>query len=125
MMDGLDLLSWALLLNGSFFCVVGGIGIVKFPEFYTRTHAASITDTMGAGLILTGLMIQALMPLVEHGWALLDSPSPNPFLLCFKVALLGIFLLLTSPTSGHALVKAAYAKGVSVDRDSGVSNSRD
>jgi len=110
---------WGLLGLGTFLCVIGGIGIVRFPEFYARTHAASITDTMGAGLILTGLMGQALLPLVEHGWAVLETPTPNPLLLCFKVALLGIFILLTSPTSGHALVKAAYARGVAVNPQAG------
>jgi len=88
-------LSAILILLGTVMCLIGGWGILRFPEFYTRTHAASITDTMGAGLVLTGLM-------VESGFTLL----------MVKVAMIGIFLLLTSPTSGHALVKAAYAQGL-------------
>ena len=103
-------------------CIIGGIGIIRFPDFYARTHAASITDTMGAGMMLIGLMVQSLVPIAEHGWDVLSTPTPNPLLLCFKVALLGVFLLLTSPTSGHALVKAAYAKGVRADAGKGEAN---
>ena len=118
-MRAIDIVSWFLLVVGSVFCVIGGVGIIRFPEFYARTHAASITDTMGAGMVLAGLMVQSLVPIFEHGWAVLDTPTPNPLLLCFKLALLGIFILLTSPTSGHALVKAAYAKGVRAENKAG------
>jgi multicomponent Na+:H+ antiporter subunit G len=54
----IDGISFALLLAGSFFAVVGGIGLVRLPCFYARFHGAGITDTLGAGLILTGLMFQ-------------------------------------------------------------------
>ena len=118
----LDIASWSALVLGAVFCIIGGIGILRFPEFYSRTHAASITDTLGAGLILLGLMLQALEPLAEHGLAVLDTPTPNPLLLCFKVALVGLFILLTSPTSGHALVKAAYAMGIRGDQTPEVSD---
>ncbi len=92
----LDLLSWAALMAGCFFCVVGGIGLLRFPDFYTRTHAASITDTLGAGLVLFGLAMQ----------------SDGDVLVLAKLFFVGAFLFLTSPTSGHALAKAAYAEGV-------------
>ena len=59
-----DVISWACILSGSFFAVVGGIGIVRLPDFYTRLHGGGITDTMGAGLILLGLMFQAGLTLV-------------------------------------------------------------
>ena len=52
----LDIVSWALILAGSFFTVVGAIGLVRMPDVYTRMHAASVTDTLGAGLLLAGLM---------------------------------------------------------------------
>lgn len=54
----LDLLSWLALLGGLFFLAVGGIGLLRLPDFYTRLHAAGITDTLGAGLILLGLCFQ-------------------------------------------------------------------
>ena len=91
----LDIVSWVLLVGGGVFCVIGGVGILRMPDFYTRTHAASITDTMGAGMMLTGLMIQGGLTLVTA-----------------KLAMLIVFTLVASPTAGHALVKAAYAHGV-------------
>ena len=46
----LDILSWALLAGGSFFIIVGNIGLVRMPDLFTRMHAASLVDTLGAGL---------------------------------------------------------------------------
>ena len=91
----LDIASAVLLVLGGIFCLIGGIGMLRLPDFYTRTHAASIPDTLGAGLILVGLALQA----------------PHWIVAVKLIAILG-FLLFTSPTSGHALVKAAYAHGV-------------
>ncbi len=91
----LDAVSWVFLVLGALFCVIGGLGILRFPDFYIRVHAAGITDTLGAGLILTGLMLQG-------GWSQVT----------IKLGLVLMFLLATSPTATHALVKAAYAHGV-------------
>jgi len=92
-----DGLSWLLLVSGSAFCLLGGIGLVRFPDFYTRIHATGLTDTMGAGLVLSGLMLQA-------GWTLVSV----------KLVFILAFLLVTSPTANHALVKAAFAHGIKV-----------
>jgi multicomponent Na+:H+ antiporter subunit G len=90
-----DLASWISLVLGSAFCVVGGIGMIRMPDFYTRTHAASLTDTLGATLILFGLGLQAGLSLIT-----------------VKLIFVLVFIYLTSPTSAHALVKAAYSRGV-------------
>ena len=96
-MSLLEAAAAVLLSFGTFFCVVGGIGLHRMPDFYTRTHAASITDTLGAGLVLVGLMF-----LCEgQHWVV---PA--------KLAMVLIFVLVTSPTSGHALVKAAAGEGL-------------
>jgi len=87
----LDIASWVLLISGSFFVIVGGIGLLRLPDFYTRVHAASITDTVGAWLIILGLLLQ-----VEHT------------LVGIKLIMILLFLILTSPLSSHALTKAAY-----------------
>ena len=92
-----DVVSWIFLSLGTFFCLVGGIGIHRMPDFYARTHAASITDTLGAGMVLVGLMFLCQG---EH-WTV-----------PVKLGMVLLFLLLTSPTAGHALVKAAAADGV-------------
>ena len=91
----LDIASWILLVAGGLFSIIGTIGLVRLPEVYTRMHGASVTDTLGAGLILAGLMLQAGLTLVT-----------------VKLAFLGIFIFFASPAATHALVKAAMARGV-------------
>ena len=49
MTEVLDALSWLALLGGSAFCIVGAIGLLRMPDFWARTHAAGLTDTLGAG----------------------------------------------------------------------------
>jgi len=91
----IDVISLVLLLGGSFFAVVGGIGLIRLPCFFARFHGAGITDTLGAGLILTGLMFQGGLSLNT-----------------VKLAMVLFFLLVSSPTSTHALAKAALHHGV-------------
>ena len=86
----LDLASWAALLAGGFLIFTGGIGMLRFPDLYTRMHAASVTDTGGAGLVLVGLMLQAGLTLVT-----------------VKLVLILWFLLFTGPVASHVLAKAA------------------
>ncbi|MGE0118631.1 MAG: monovalent cation/H(+) antiporter subunit G [Dongiaceae bacterium] len=90
-----DLLSWSLILSGSLFAITGGVGVLRLPDFYTRLHGASITDTAGAGLIMLGLMLQAGLTLVT-----------------VKLVLILAFLFLTGPTATHALARAALISGV-------------
>ncbi len=98
----IDTLSWICLLAGGALGIVGGIGIHRFPDFYSRLHAAGITDTLCAMLILLGLGLQA-------GWSLA----------AFKLALIFVFLFFTSPTASHALANAALHSGLKpgLDRD--------
>ena len=91
----LDILSWICLLTGGALGIVGGIGIHRFPDFYSRMHAAGITDTLCAMLILLGLGLQA-------GWSIA----------AFKLALIFVFLFFTSPTASHALTNAALHTGL-------------
>ena len=90
-----DLLSAIFLAGGAFFCLVGGVGLVRMPDFYTRMHAASVTETLGAGLMLIGLMLQAGLTLVA-----------------VKLAMIGLLILFASPTASHALAKAALGSGL-------------
>jgi multicomponent Na+:H+ antiporter subunit G len=90
-----DIVSWIFLVLGAFFCMTGGLGLLRFPDFYSRLHGGGITDTLGAGLILIGLMFQG-------GWSMVTV----------KLIMILGFLLLTSPTSTHALSKAALSSGL-------------
>ncbi|VAW85368.1 Na(+) H(+) antiporter subunit G [hydrothermal vent metagenome] len=91
----IDVLSWVCLCSGGLLGVIGGIGIHRFPDFYTRLHAAGTTDTLCAMLILLGLGLQADLSL--------DA---------FKLILIFVFLFFTSPTSSHALASAAMHGGL-------------
>ena len=61
----INLLSWICLLFGSFFAISGGVGLLRFPDFFSRLHPAGVTDTLGAALILIGLMFQAGFSLIS------------------------------------------------------------
>lgn len=90
-----DIISWFCLILGALFCMTGGLGLLRFPDFYSRLHGGGITDTLGAGLILIGLMFQGGLSMVT-----------------VKLVMILGFLLLTSPTSTHALSKAAWSSGL-------------
>ena len=96
-----DILSWVLLSAGGGFVLVGGIGALRMPNLYTRMHAASVTDTMGAVLVIAGVMLQAGFSLVT-----------------IKLAAILLFLLITSPTSSYALASAALLAGIKPDAGS-------
>lgn len=91
----LDAASWILLAAGGIACVIGAVGMLRMPDFYTRIHAASVSDALGAGLILAGLLLQA-------GWTLV----------AVKLVVIGLLLLFTSPAATHALAKAALERGL-------------
>ena len=91
----LDIVSWFFLITGSFFCLSGGVGLLRFPDFFTRIHAASLTDTLGAGLILIGLMFQAGVGITLA-----------------KLVMILILSLLAGTTASHAMAKAALKSGM-------------
>lgn len=80
-----------MILLGAFFVFSGALGIVRFPDFFTRLHAAGVCDSLGLPLVLLGLACHA------------DSG-----LVAAKLVLLTIFILFVSPTACHALAKAAF-----------------
>ena len=106
MMVLISILTWALLLGGSFFAVVGGIGIVRLPEFFSRLHGGGITDTLGAGLIIAGLLFRGA-ELLFQGELSLGETS----LVTAKLLMILFFLMVTSPTSCHALARSAMTQG--------------
>ena len=91
----IDVLSWALLAGGSFFILTGSIGLLRMPDFFSRTHPAGLIDTLGATLIIGGLILQSGFTQVT-----------------IKLVLILILLFLTSPTATHALAQAALASGL-------------
>ncbi|TDC04067.1 hypothetical protein E1267_24050 [Nonomuraea longispora] len=95
----LEILSAVLLAAGTLFIVSGAVGLLRFPDFYTRIHATGITDSAGAGLILLGLLLRTTT--WEAGVRLL---------------IILLFLVVTGPTATHLLAHAARRDGVPVWR---------
>lgn len=96
----LDVISWIMLTAGGVFVFIGGLGALRMPNLYTRMHAASLTDTMAAVLILGGIMLQA-----------------GATLATIKLAAILLFLLFTSPTASNALANAAILSGQQPEED--------
>lgn len=95
MSEFLDVVSWILLVTGGVVSVIAGFGILRFPDLFSRMHAASMLDTVGAACVLGGLILQAGFTVVA-----------------FKLFMVFAFLAITTSTAAHALAKSALADGV-------------
>ena len=91
MLELRETLGWLLLVPGSLFCLIGGLGLLRLPDVYTRMHAAGVLDTLGAALILVGLML-----------------IPSDWTVTVKLAGILFFLYVTSSTATHAVAHAAW-----------------
>lgn len=90
-----DVMGWAFILSGSLFMIIGAVGAVRFPDFWTRLHAISVIDTGGMLLLTAGMVMQ----------------SPD-WLIAIKLIFIGIFLFITGPTASHAVANAALVSGL-------------
>ena len=90
----IDLLSWGCFLLGGFLCLTGGVGLLRFPDFFSRVHAVGVTETLATPLLLIGVMLQ-LGPTLDSG----------------KLLLVMAFVLATNPTASNAMAKAALRGG--------------
>ena len=84
------IISMGFLLVGSFLCLTGGIGILRFPDFYARMHAVGVTDTLATSMILIGLILYSTELMVG-----------------IKLVIILLMTLFISPTASHALANAA------------------
>jgi monovalent cation/proton antiporter MnhG/PhaG subunit len=91
----LEALSAVFAGIGALFFFAGTLGILRLPDFYARTHAATKCDTVGAGSLLLALAI--------HTGADIST---------LKILVLATLVLVSSPTSGHALARAAHRTGL-------------
>ncbi|MCL9814911.1 monovalent cation/H(+) antiporter subunit G [Natranaeroarchaeum aerophilus] len=84
-----------LLVGGLFFTLVSAVGVIRLPDVYSRTHTASQTDTLGAGLALAAVALAL-------GWT---TSSILTVILLF-------FIFVTNPTAAHAIARAADEEGI-------------
>ena len=85
-----DMIGLALVFGGLFFVFVSSLGLIRFPDFYTRSHALGKSDTLGTILVLGGLAVYAGLTLSS-----------------FKLLLILVFVALGNPTATHSLARAA------------------
>jgi len=91
----IEIICTIFIIAGLFFVVVGTIGLLRFPDFYSRMHATGKCDTLGEGLILVGLM-------VYQGFDLISV----------KLLFLATFIFIANPVATHAIARKAYKVGL-------------
>ncbi|MDZ7713260.1 MAG: monovalent cation/H(+) antiporter subunit G [Rhodovibrio sp.] len=95
-MDGVsEIIAGVIILIGSFFVFVAAVGIVRMPDVYVRMHAATKAGTLGSGLLLLAVAVQA-----EE----LD--------VVLRAVAAVLFLIATTPVAAHLLGRASYISGV-------------
>lgn len=80
---------------GSLAVIIGGIGLIRLPDVYARIHAAGMIDTAGVACFILGMMCL-------FGWSLIS----------FKLLMIGVFIMFTSPVSSHAIAQLAHQQGI-------------
>ena len=95
----IEVLSWLMIIAGSISAIIGAFGAYRFPDFWSRLHAVSITDTAGVILLLAGMCLQS-------GFTLITA----------KLIIIGLFLFVTGPTATHAAANAALISGLMPNR---------
>lgn len=90
----ITILQMVTISLGVFFLFTGTVGLIRMPDVFTRMHATTKCDTLGVGLVLAGLMLRA------GSWQSL-----------VKLALILLFMWLTSPTVAHLVGQAAWLSG--------------
>lgn len=91
----LQILSALCILGGTVFIVAAAFGVVRFPDFYSRLHAAGTSDTLGQLLVILGLILAAGFSLVS-----------------LKLAMIAFFIFILNPTATHALARGAWVCGI-------------
>ena len=91
----MQILAVVLIIGGAFFLTVSAIGLLRFPDFYSRTHAVGKSETLGTILVLSGLA-------VYNGWELSTA----------KILFILVFVLIANPTATHAISRAALRSGL-------------
>ena len=94
-MTVLEILAIIIMVAGSLIMLAAAIGVLRFPDFFARLHAAGKGDTLGQGLILLGLMLPAGLSLIS-----------------FKLALIILFIFIFNPTATHALARGGWVLGM-------------
>jgi len=104
-MGALNIVTYIFVIIGLLFNVVGVVGLHRFPDVYTRLHAATKCTTFGSIFIIMAVIVQS-----ASIWAVEGASSPQSILSIHAVIAL-VALLITNATSAHAIARAAYRSG--------------
>ncbi len=99
-------ISVILIIAGLFFSCAASIGLIRFPDFYTRMHATGKGDTLGIFLILLGAAFYHLFHGGQDGFSLANA------LTFIKIMFITVFIFLSNPTATHAIFKAGLSSGI-------------
>lgn len=102
----MNVITYIFIAIGCFFNMIGSIGLHRFPDVYTRLHAATKCTTFGAILLIVAVMIQSVNVWVTEG---ISSPQS---VLTLHALIALVCILLTNPTSAHAIARAAHRSGI-------------
>jgi multicomponent Na+:H+ antiporter subunit G len=102
----LNTVTYVLIGIGLFFNLMAGVGLLRFPDFYTRLHAGTKCTTFGSIFLIGAVVLQAVAAWVNGGWGSPDS------ILAFRGIIALAAILLTNPTGAHAIARAGYRSGV-------------
>lgn len=91
-----DIIIVILLVSGIFFFTMGVIGLIRFPDVYSRMHATTKCDTLGTGLVLLALILAQPLTVASA-----------------KIFFIILFIWITNPTTAHIIAKAAYKTDIS------------
>jgi multicomponent Na+:H+ antiporter subunit G len=97
----INIISIVLIVLGVFFFFATTIGILRFPDFYSRMHAAGKGDTLSSLLVLGGLALFNL-----HDF------SVSSILVSLKIMFICVFIFMASPTATHHIIEAGFESGV-------------
>ncbi len=97
----MNVISIMLLIGGLLFFFGGAVGIIRFPDFYSRLHPAGKLDTAGLFLSMLGLALYTL-----------SDFSLAAVLTSLKIMLIVVFVFITSPTATHAIIDAGFIAGL-------------
>lgn len=97
MMTAIDVLATALLIVGALFFLAGTLGLLRFPDVYTRLHALTKADNLGLGLMIAGLALESAS-LVVAG----------------KLFLIWVLVLLSGASVAHLIARGALHKGIQI-----------
>lgn len=99
-LEGAPFIAMIILVGlGCFLMLVAALGLVRFPDFYSRMHPAGKGDTLGQGLVLAGLIVAAI-------------GTGENWVVWMKLVLIIVFIFVANPTATHALARAAWITGV-------------